>query len=152
VPQTVASALGLKEEPGNSLTQTLVDALQAKQLLLLLDNCEHLLGGSARLADAVLRQCPRVLILATSREGLGITGELSYRVPSLSLPDPTRDRTPESLSPYEAVRLFIERAQFHQPQFALTNQNAPALASVCCRLDGIPLAIELAAARVRSLS
>ena len=152
VPQTVAGVLGMKEEPGRPLTQTLTDHLKSKLLLIMLDNCEHLLGACARLADAILRQCPRVLILATSREGLGIAGELTYRVPSLTLPDPKRDSTPESLSHYEAVRLFIERAQFQQPQFTMTDENAPALASVCYRLDGIPLAIELAAGRVRSLS
>jgi non-specific serine/threonine protein kinase len=97
-------------------------------------------------------QCPRVLILATSREALGIAGESTYGVPSLSLPDPNRDTTPESLAHFEAVRLFIERAAEVRTGFTVTNQNAPALASVCCRLDGIPLAIELAAARVRSLS
>src|SRR5262249_40592669 len=106
----------------------------------------------ARLADALLRGCPGVRVLATSREGLGIAGELTYRVPSLSLPDPKRHTTPESLAHFEATQLFIERAWFHQPQFAVTHRNAPALASVCYRLDGIPLAIELAAARVRSLS
>jgi non-specific serine/threonine protein kinase len=151
VPQTVASALGIKEEAGRSLTQTLVDYLTPRHLLLVLDNCEHLLDACARLADTFLRGCPKMRVLATSREGLGIAGELTYIVPSLSLPDPKRDNTPELLSPFEAVRLFIERAQFHQPQFAVTNQNAPALASVCHRLDGIPLAIELAAARVRAM-
>ena len=152
VPQTVAGVLGLKEEPGKSLTETLTLHLKTKHLLLVLDNCEHLLSACATLSDSILRSCPKVLILATSREGMGTGGELTYRVPSLSLPDPKRETTPESLSQFEAVRLFVERAQFHQPQFTVTNQNAPALASVCHRLDGIPLAIELAAARVRNLS
>jgi predicted ATPase/class 3 adenylate cyclase len=152
VPRTVAGPLGVSEEPGEDLTQALADALKAKRLLLVLDNCEHLLDASARLADALLRGCPHVLLLATSREGMGISGELTYQVPSLSLPDPKRDATPEALVHFEAVRLFIERALFHQPQFAVTSQNAPALASVCHRLDGIPLAIELAAARVRNLT
>jgi predicted ATPase/class 3 adenylate cyclase/Tfp pilus assembly protein PilF len=152
VPATVANALGLKEEPGKQVLQTLTEHLRTKHLLLVLDNCEHLLSACATLADALLRSCPRVRILATSREGLRISGELTYRVPSLSLPDPTQPETPESLSVYEAVRLFVERAQFQVPQFSVTNQNAPALASICHRVDGIPLAIELAAIRVRSLS
>ncbi len=152
VPQTVANVLGLKEEAGRSLVQTLVEYLRHKRLLLILDSCEHLLDASARIADTLIRHCPEVQILASSREGLGIAGELTYRVPTLSSPDPKRDKTAESLSQFEAVRLFIERAQFHRPSFAVDNSNAPALASICFRLDGIPLAIELAAARVRSLS
>lgn len=146
VPQTVATALGVREEPGKALTQILVEYLKPKQLLLLLDNCEHLLGGGAALADALLRGCPDVRILATSREGLNIAGELAYRVPSLSLPNPGELPPVESLPKYEAMRLFIERADFK-----VTSQNAPALVQVCYRLDGIPLAIELAAARVRAL-
>ena len=152
VAQTVASVLGVKEEPGKPILTTLTEQLKTKQLLLLLDNCEHVLDASAKLADALIRGCPSVQILATSREGLGITGEATYRVPSLSLPDPNQSQTPESLSHFEAVRLFIDRALQTQPSFRVTNENAPALASVCFRLDGIPLAIELAAARARSLS
>nr|WP_309695860.1 tetratricopeptide repeat protein [Armatimonas sp.] len=152
VPATVASVLGLKEEPGKPITQSLVEYLKNKHLLLVLDNCEHLLDACAKLADTLIRQCPRVHILASSREALGIAGELTYRVPSLSLPDSSKHQTPESLSPFESVQLFIERALFQQSTFAVTNANAPALASICHRLDGIPLAIELAAARVRSLS
>ena len=152
VPQALATVLGVKEEPGESITQTLVGFLRGKYLLLVLDNCEHLLAALAQLVDAIIRQCPRVLIIATSREGLGIAGELSYRVPSLTSPDPNGDATPAFLSQYEAVRLFIERAQLYSPSFSVTNENAPALASICHRLDGIPLAIELAAARSRSLS
>jgi predicted ATPase/class 3 adenylate cyclase len=152
VLQSIAGALGIREEPSKDIAQTLVDSLKTKQLLIVLDNCEHLLDACARMADAILRQCPNVAILATSREGLGISGELMYRVPSLTLPDLKQDATPESLAQFEAVALFIERAQFQQPDFAMTAQNTPAVASICCRLDGIPLAIELAAARVRSLS
>ena len=152
VPQTVASVLNLSEQAGKSYTQTLIESFKSKRLLLLLDNCEHVLSASAQLSDALLRACPHVKILASSREGLGIGGELTYRVPSLSLPDLKQKATIESVSQYEAVRLFVERALFHLPSFVVTNQNAPALASVCHRLDGIPLAIELAAARVRSLS
>ena len=152
VASTVASVLGVKEEPGKPILTTLTESLKTKTLLLLLDNCEHVLDASAKLADALVRSCISVKILATSREGLGISGEAMYRVPSLSLPDPRQTQTAESLSHFESVRLFIDRALQTQPNFVLTNTNAPALASICFRLDGIPLAIELAAARVRSLS
>lgn len=152
VPQAVVDSLGLKENPGKALRETLLEYLAEKRLLLVLDNCEHLLAACSELAERVLRQCPRVTVFATSREALGISGELTFRIPSLALPDTNVPQTPESLTHYEAVRLFVERAQFHQPAFCVTNENAPALASVCLRLDGIPLAIELAAARIRSLT
>lgn len=152
VPQTVANVLGLKEQPGRSLTQTISDHLASRHLLLLLDNAEHLLAACAEFAHAALRRCAQLVILVTSRERLGMAGELTYRVPSLSVPDPKRDTTPEVLSEYESARLFIERARLQRPDFAVTAQNAAALASVCQRLDGIPLAIELAAPRVRSMS
>ena len=152
VAQTVASVLGLKEASGQPIIHTLTEYLKRKQLLLLLDNCEHLVDACATLADTLVRQCPGVRILATSREALGITGEQAYRVPSLSLPDRKQAPTPQSLSIYESVQLFIDRALLVRSDFQVTNQNAPALASVCYHLDGIPLAIELAAARVRSLS
>jgi predicted ATPase/DNA-binding winged helix-turn-helix (wHTH) protein len=152
VPQTVANVLGLKEQPGENLTQTIIEHLASKHLLLVLDNAEHLLAACAEFADAALRRCARLIILVTSRERLGVAGELTYRVPSLSVPDPKRDITPEVLSEYESARLFIERARLTQPHFTVTEENAPALASVCYRLDGIPLAIELAAPRVRSMS
>jgi predicted ATPase len=153
VPQTVAAVLGVREEPGRPLTQTLVDALLPKKLLLILDNCEHLLEACAALAQALLHRCPGVQILATSRERLNVAGETTYRIPSLSSPDPSTLNSPLSaLTQYEAVRLFIDRAIAVVPAFAVTNANAPAVAEVCHRLDGIPLAIELAAARVRVLS
>jgi predicted ATPase/class 3 adenylate cyclase len=152
VTQTVASVLGLKEAAGEPIIRTLTEHLKHKQLLLLLDNCEHLVDACATLADVVVRQCPGVRVLATSREALGITGEQTYRVPSLSLPDRKQAPTPQSLSIYESVQLFIDRALLVRSDFQVSNQNAPALASLCCQLDGIPLAIELAAARVRSLS
>ena len=152
VPQTVATVLGLKEAPGKSISQTLSEHLKDKRLLLLLDNCEHLLDACARLADALVRQCPGVQILASSREALGIGGEQAYRVPSLSLPDPKQAHTPASVAPFEAVQLFADRALLARADFQITEQNASTLASICYRLDGIPLAIELAAARVRSLS
>ncbi len=152
VPQTVAQALGVREEPGRPITQTLVDFLKPKSLLLVLDNCEHVLDAAAQLCDAILRACPNVRIIASSREGLNIAGETTYRIPSLTVPDLRQTATPESLSQYEAVRLFIERAQAAQPAFSVTNANAPAVAQICHRLDGIPYAIELAAAKVRALS
>jgi predicted ATPase/class 3 adenylate cyclase len=152
LPQTVATVLGLKEEPGRPVRQTLVEYLKDKRLLLLLDNCEHLLNGCATLADMLLRQCPSLTILASSREALGIQGEQAYRVPSLSLPDPKQAHTPASVAPFEAVQLFIDRALLVRSDFQVTQENAATLVSICHRLDGIPLAIELAAARVRSLS
>jgi predicted ATPase/class 3 adenylate cyclase len=154
VPQAVAAVLGIAEEGGRPISHTLAENLRSKRLLLLLDNCEHLRDACAVLADNLLRQCPDVRILASSREALGIAGEQTYRVPSMSLPDRTQAhvQTAQSLSTYEAVRLFIDRAVLLRPDFAVTNRNAPALASLCCHLDGIPLAIELAAARVRALS
>jgi predicted ATPase/class 3 adenylate cyclase len=152
VPKTVASALSVPEQPGRDMTDTLVEALRSKALLLVLDNCEHLLAACAALAAALLRACPQVRILATSREGLGVPGETLWRVPSLSLPDVTRLPTVEGLVLYEAVRLFVERAMATAPGFAVTSQNAPAVAQVCQQLDGIPLAIELAAVRVKVLA
>ena len=152
VPGTIASVLGIKEQTSQPIQQTLVEALRTKRLLIVLDNCEHLVAACASLAADLLRSCPDVHLLASSREPLNVSGEQTYRVPTLMLPDPRQPQTVESLSQFEAVRLFIERAQAVQPSFALTNANAPAVAQVCFRLDGIPLAIELAAARVRSLS
>ena len=152
VPQTVAMVLGLKEAFGRTLSQTLTEYLKDKRLLLLLDNCEHLLEGCARLADMLVRQCPHLTILASSREPLGIGGEQAYRVPSLSLPDPEQVHTAVSATAFEAVQLLIDRALLVRADFEVTNRNASTLASICHRLDGVPLAIELAAARVRSLS
>jgi predicted ATPase/class 3 adenylate cyclase len=156
VPQTVAAALGVREELGRPLTATLANYLRPKSLLLVLDNCEHLLSGCAHLAEELLRSCPNLRILATSREVLGTVGELTYRVPSLTLPElPASGAgrlTAGDLLQSEAVHLFIERATFSQPRFAVTEQNAASVAQVCWRLDGIPLALELAAARVKVLS
>ena len=151
VPQAVADVLGVREEAGKPISRTLADWLKAKRLLLILDNCEHLVSACASLAAELLKNCPGLHLLATSREPLNVTGEAVYRVPSLSLPDPRQTQTVESLSQYEAVALFIERARSAQTSFAVTDANAPAVAQVCWRLDGIPLALELAAARVRSL-
>ena len=153
VPKTVASALAIPEQPGRDMTETLVDALRLKALLLVLDNCEHLLAACRDLAAALLRKCPQVRILATSREGLGVPGESLWRVPSLSMPEDIRHLPPsEELVLYEAVRLFVDRAVATAPGFTVTSENAPAVAQVCHQLDGIPLAIELAAARVKVLA
>ena len=151
VPQAVATALGVREQPGEPLTATLIAALAPQVLLLVLDNCEHLIDACARLADALLRHCPGLRILATSREQLGVPGEVAYRVPSLALPD--RDaRAPRSLAesrggaplrragPGGPARLRPDRRE--------RRRSSP---SVCARLDGIPLALELAAARLRAL-
>ncbi len=151
VPQTVASTLSLREQPGRPLIETLLEHLQPRTLLLVLDNCEHLLFACAQLVDALLRGCPHFKTLVTSREGLGIAGETLYPVPSLSTPDPQRVPPPEQLAHYEAVQLFTERAMAIQPTFRVTQRNAEAVAQVCRRLDGIPLAVELAAARVKVL-
>jgi predicted ATPase/DNA-binding CsgD family transcriptional regulator len=152
VPQAGASTLGVREQPGRSPSETLSDYLASKKVLLVLDNCEHLIEACAGLAEALLRSCLELRILATSREALGTTGEVAWSVPSLSLPDLRRLPAIESLPQYESVRLFVERTAAVRPTFALTEQNAPAVAQVCYRLDGIPLAIELAAARTKVLS
>jgi predicted ATPase/DNA-binding CsgD family transcriptional regulator len=152
VPQAVASTLGVREQPGRSPTETLSDYLRSMKVLLVLDNCEHLVEACAELAEALLHSCPELRILATSREALGITGEVAWPVPSLSLPDLRRLPDIESLPLYESARLFVERAAAVKPTFTLTEQNAAAVAQVCYRLDGIPLALELAAARAKVLS
>ena len=152
VPQVVASALGAREQPGRPLMDTLVDYLRAKSFLLILDNCEHLIEDCAQLVTRLLSTCAKMKILATSREALGVAGETTYQVPSLALPDTSQPLSLESLSRYEAVRLFVERAQASQPRFALTAHNLSAIAEICRRLDGIPLALELAAIRVKLLS
>jgi predicted ATPase/Tfp pilus assembly protein PilF len=152
VAQTVAMSLGIAEQPGKSLTQTLIDHLASRRLVLLLDNAEHLLGPCAELAYAVLRHCGNVEVLTTSREPLGVEGEQLYRVPPMPVPDPKRDVTPDDIAHYESVRLFVERARLHEPRFAMDVENAAAIASICYRLDGIPLSLELAAARVQSMT
>ena len=152
VAQTVAGTLRVREESGRGAAEALADHLKGRTALLLLDNCEHVLDAAAGLADALLRACPDVRVLATSREALGVPGEWVYRVPSLPAPDARQSHTADALSQYDAVRLFIDRAVLGEPSFQVTNGNAPAVAQICDRLDGIPLAIELAASRVRTLS
>ncbi len=150
IPQSVASALGLHETPGKTFTQTLIDYLRNRRLLLILDNCEHVVDAAAGLAGTLLQACQRLQILATSREILGTMGETPFRVPSLALPGGS-EATLATLAECESVRLFVERARTAQPSFALTDANAGVIGRICRRLDGIPLAIELAAARVRLL-
>lgn len=151
LPQTVAQVFGLKDAVGQSLAEALADTLASKQLLLVLDNAEHLLEACAQFCEAMLRACAELTVLVTSRERLGIAGELTFQVPPLSAPNPHVSVTPELLHAFDSTRLFIERAKLQQPRFAVTARNATALAAICHRLGGIPLAIELAAARVRSM-
>jgi predicted ATPase/DNA-binding SARP family transcriptional activator/DNA-binding CsgD family transcriptional regulator len=153
VAQEVAGALEVQERPGQPLADTLVDALGDQGLLLVLDNCEHLVEAAAQLGDTLLDSCPRLRVLATSREPLGIRGEVLWQVPPLSLPATTNGKsTVEGLTRYEAVRLFVDRARLRLPDFGLTEENAGAVARVCRKLDGIPLAIELATARMGALA
>jgi predicted ATPase/DNA-binding NarL/FixJ family response regulator len=151
VPQAVASALSVREEPGRPLPETLSGYLEARELLLILDSCEHLVGACAELADALLRSCPSLHILATSREALGVPGEALFAIPPLSLPDVRHLPAVKDLTHSEATELFVERASAVKQDFTLDESNAMAVAQVCFRLDGIPLAIELAAARVKML-
>jgi predicted ATPase/class 3 adenylate cyclase/DNA-binding CsgD family transcriptional regulator len=139
VPITMARALGLPEQPGRSTVDTLRRFVADRQMLVVLDNCEHLLDPSAALVLALLESCPRLTLLTTSRETIGVAGELSWRVPSLPLAD-------------KAIELFVDRAGRARPDFVVTDENAETVAEICRRLDGVPLAIELAAARVRALS
>jgi len=151
IPQTIASVFGLRESADRSLIDLIIDYLRAKNLLIILDNCEHLVEACAKLAEKFLQACPQVKILASSREALGVSGETTYRVPSLFLPDQTQV-TREALLDCESIQLFVDRAAAANPNFQLTDQNASSVAQICRRLDGIPLALELAAARVRVLS
>jgi predicted ATPase/class 3 adenylate cyclase/uncharacterized protein HemY len=152
VPQAVAKVLNVKEEAGRPLPDTLLDFLKDKTILLVFDNYEHLIVARGLLAGLLQHSNPTLQVLATSREILSIVGEVVWRVPSLSTPSLNQLPPLESLTQYEAVRLFIERAMLARPSFTVTNANAPAVAQICQRLDGIPLAIELAAARIRVLS
>ena len=150
VPRVTATSIGLRDEPRRPVIDMLSDYLGEKKMLIILDNCEHLLDACAELVDTLLKSCPNLKFLATSREALGIMGEAAYRVPSLGLPD--LQQALEKFRDYESVRLFEERAQLAQVDFSLTIENTSSVAKICNRLDGIPLAIELAAARVSMLS
>ncbi|MCA1702481.1 MAG: tetratricopeptide repeat protein, partial [Actinobacteria bacterium] len=150
VPRSVATAIGAREQPATSLTDVLVDVLRPKQALLILDNCEHLIEACAMVAHRLLSACPDLRVLATSRERLGVTGETVWQVPPMPIPQ-SKKLPVASLRRHEAIELFVDRATSAAPRFELNEDNAPAVAQICRRLDGIPLALELAAARVVSL-
>jgi predicted ATPase/class 3 adenylate cyclase len=150
VVETFAALFGVTPHAGETLEQALIEFLRAKQLLLVVDNCEHLLEAVADLIDVIERSCPRVVVLATSREGLALEGEQMLAVPSLRPPGDAAD--PEAIARSDAVQLFVERAQAADADFRLDNGNVAAVAQVCRRLDGVPLAIELAAARIITMS
>ncbi len=152
VAQTALTTLGLFEQQGKSIWQILQDFLRERNLLIILDNCEHLIEACAKLAKELLSHCPSLKILATSREALCVEGEMAWRVPSLSSPDPTKAAGLEQLVQYESVHLFIDRASLAKPGFTANRENAAALVQICQYLDGIPLAIELAAAKTSILS
>ncbi len=152
VAQTIAKVLSLPETPDLAPIERLGAFLQARHLLLVLDNCEHVIEECARIAAFLLARCPHLALLATSREPLAISGEAVLRVPPLGLPDPTQPGEWASLLRYDAVRLFVERAHAVEPSFQLSASNAGAVVEICCRLDGIPLALELASARINVLT
>jgi len=151
VPGHVADALDVRLDGVRAATDALLDALRGRDLLLVLDNCEHLVDAAARLVDLLLRGCPRLRILATSRETLSVTGERAWLVPALTLPPADQPVTRENAEASEAIRLFVERARAVRPGFDLSDDNVTAVARLCRFLDGLPLAIELAAARARVL-
>ena len=151
VPQLVASVLGVKEDPGRTVTEALVAYVKDKRILLILDNCEHLLHACAELTTSLLRAGAKLKILAASREPLRIAGETTFPIPALAVPDARAKLSPEMLEHYEATSLFVERATAANPAFEVTARNVASIVDICRRLDGIPLAIELAAARVRAL-
>jgi predicted ATPase len=151
VPQAIASAIGVKEDPGRSIADTVAGHVADKTMLLVLDNCEHLLEACAQLADRLMRDAPRLKVLASSREPMRISGETVYPVPALAVPDPGGRGDEEAVAGFPSVRLFLERATAVLPSFRLSDRNASTVADICRHLDGIPLAIELAAARVRAM-
>jgi predicted ATPase len=148
----VAAALGVREAPGRTVLETLIDVVRRRRALLILDNCEHLVDACARLVDALLRSSASLRILATARQSLGVAGETAWRVPSLGLPWPARPEVRDSVMRFEARRLFVERAKATLPGFELTEGNGATIASLCFQLDGVPLVIELAAARIKALA
>jgi predicted ATPase/DNA-binding CsgD family transcriptional regulator len=152
VPRAVAEALEVLERPEEPLADTLSDVLRDREMLLVLDNCEHLVEASARLVDVLLDSCPRLRVLATSREALGVEGEVRWPVPPLSVPEQEHAPSSEELEGSESAQLFLARARNHDHYFTLTAENTAVVAEICCRLEGMPLAIELAAARVGTLS
>src|SRR5436309_1546317 len=152
IATTVATTLHLREQPGQTMMEALIAFLRGKRLLLIFDNCEQIVSACAVLAEKLLKACPELHILATSREALAVAGETTWRVPSLPVPPAQPLDSFEKLAESPSVRLFVDRATSVVPDFQLTAGNAPAVAKICRRLDGIPLAIELAAARVKMIS
>ncbi len=152
VPQTLLSIFNLREDSHRSIVEIIIEYMRSKNILLLLDNCEHLIEACAQLGERLLQACPKLKILASSREALGIAGEMSYQVPSLQVPNPAELPSLDQLENMDSVRLFMDRAIASKPDLVLTNGNAAFIAQICFRLDGIPLAIELAAARVKVLT
>jgi predicted ATPase/class 3 adenylate cyclase len=152
VAAQAADSLGVQEHPGQPIMETLLTHLSAKASLLVIDNCEHVISSAADLAEAILQRSPDTRIIATSRELLGVGGEVAYGMRSMALPRDVAGIGPVELARYDAVQLFLERAAAAKPDFYITSDNAPALAEICSRLDGMPLAIELAAARLRSFT
>jgi predicted ATPase len=152
IPDAFAAALEVSALPGHDSLDAVVEYLAPRRMLLVLDNCEHVLAGSAPVADALLRAAPQITLLATSREPLRVPGELVFRVPSLHIADPGQAAVPDELLRYEAVQLFVERAGGVAPGFTLSEENALDVARICFRLDGLPLAIELAAGRAGALA
>jgi non-specific serine/threonine protein kinase len=152
IAQTIATALGVRESANRPVRDALFESVRHRRMLLLLDTCEHLIDACAEIAEALLRTAPLARIVCTSREALGVPGEIVYRVPSLSLPEAFESMAAEPLAAGDAVQLFAERAAALDPHFSADGGNVAAIARICRRLDGIPLAIELAAARVAVLS
>ena len=152
VVRAVASAVGAVESAGRPLTESLIEHVRGKKLLLIVDNCEHVIGASSELVEMLLRSLPELRIVATSREALNVPGEAAWRIPTMSLPERRRAPTAHEIARFEAVQLFADRAANARRGFALTDRDAADVAEICRRLDGIPLAIELAAARLRILS
>ena len=151
VEDAVAAALDVHALPGGSVAEAITGFLGPRSLLVVLDNCEHVLGSSAALVDTLLRAAPQLTIVATSREPLRVPGEIVFRVPSLAMPDPEAAHAPDDLLAYESVRLFVERAKAAAPEFELDETTAPDVVRICFRLDGLPLALEIAAARMAAL-
>ena len=152
LPGAVLDAIGLPAQPGRRPVRVVADHVGDRPMLLVLDNCEHVIAASASFVDELLSTLPAVIVLATSREPLSVPGETVWRVPSLAVPDPLVPQTVDSIGMADAARLFVDRARRAQPDLLLTDEAAGAIARICDRLDGIPLSIELAAARCRNLA
>ena len=152
VARAVAKVLGVREVGDQPVIQRVADFVNDKRMLMVIDNCEHLIEPSAQVATALLERCPNLQVLATSREPLNITGEMLWQVPTFAVPDPAKSTLVDLLMQFESLRLFVERAATVKPGFTLTPENAKAVVEICKQLDGIPLAIELAAARVKLLT